>query len=427
MAMRAGGRAGYGMRFLLILIVVMAQAGTGALAAPEVVADSGAAVITTPSPAANAVIAPLATTAGAWSYYSEDAQRKDNDIGVLFLVAGFVLIFILIGWLATHLSREKEQKPVAALPRMPVRMHWYAGTGLPIADWGRIDEDAPVGMDAVATHIHRTSAAKEWLEALNQQLGEHYRITESADFLLLSNLMDRPGEVFLASCQRLLSRINRSLGELAVEQNQGKHVVMVFADQQDYYAYVSHYYPDDGEYAMSSGMFIKAGYGHFVMPLEIIDAMEPVIAHELTHCLLQHLPIPAWLNEGLAVNTEHTLYPQLAAPGAQMYFPHEIAAQHAAYWNEESIQAFWSGKSFLTADDGNRLSYDLAKKITALAAGDERAFRKFVVAAQMSDGGLAAEQHLGYPIHNLLEAVLGEGHWTPRPESWKQGVERGQF
>ncbi|MEG1680814.1 MAG: hypothetical protein RR326_12020, partial [Stenotrophomonas sp.] len=293
--------------------------------------------------------------AGSALAAAPDQQREaGND--ALYSVAFFLVLFILIAWLATHFSRGKKPKQAPALPRVPVRMHWYDGTQLPIADWERIDEDAPTLMDAEAVHIHRTSAAKEWLEALNHQLGEHYRITESTDFLLLSNLMDRPGEVFLASCQRLLSRINRSLGELAVAQNQGKHVVMVFADEEDYYAYVSHYYPDGGEYAMSSGMFIKAGYGHFVMPLEILDSMEPVIAHELTHCLLQHLPIPAWLNEGLAVNTEHTLYPHLAAPGAQMYFPHEIAAQHAAYWNEESIQAFWSGKSFLAADDGNRLS-----------------------------------------------------------------------
>jgi hypothetical protein len=404
------------MKFLLVPALPLASSNGISLAAP--VGNAHAAL---PQVAA---VSPLVVAAADAGPFVDD-REKGKD--ALYAVAFFLVVFILIGWLATHLSREKRSAKVAPLPRVPVRMHWYDGAQLPIADWDRISEDAPAGLDADATHIHRTSAAKEWLEALNQQLGEHYRITESADFLLLSNLMDRPGEVFLATCQRLLSRINRSLGDLAVAPGLGKHVVMVFADQEDYYAYVSHYYPDGGEYAMSSGMFIKAGYGHFVMPLEILDSMEPVIAHELTHCLLQHLPIPAWLNEGLAVNTEHTLYPHLAAPGAQMYFPHEIAAQHAAYWNEESIQAFWSGKSFLAADDGNRLSYDLAKKITALAAGDERAFRKFVVAAQMNDGGLAAEQHLGYPIQNLLEAVLGEGEWAPRPDSWKQGVERGQF
>jgi len=401
------------MKFLLILVLVV----SGMCTSMASNASSSFTVQLQGAPALHLAVADADVAA-------EDAR---NGKDALYSVAFFLVVFVLIGWGITHLSRERTPKATPSLPRVPVRMHWYDGTQLPIADWGRISEDAPAQMDAEAVHIYRTSAAREWLEALNHRLGEHYRITESGDFLLLSNLMDRPGEVFLASCQRLLGRIRRNLGALAVEQGMGKHVVMVFADEDDYYAYVSHYYPEDGEYAMSSGMFIKAGYGHFVLPLSILDSMEPVIAHELTHCLLQHLPIPAWLNEGLAVNTEHSLYPQLAAPGAQMYFPHEIAAQHAAYWNPESIQLFWSGKSFLAADDGNRLSYDLAKKITALAAGDERAFRKFVAAAQMSDGGLAAEQHLGYPVQNLLEAVLGEGDWAPKPEAWMQGVERGQF
>ena len=104
-----------------------------------------------------------------------------------------------------------------------------------------------------------------------------------------------------------------------------------------------------------------------------------------------------------------------------------MAAQHAAYWDEESIQTFWSGKSFLRTDDGNRLSYDLATKIAALAARNDPAFRTFVANAHMQDGGVGAEHHLGFPIANLAEAVLGEGPWQPQPESWHEGIERGQF
>ena len=32
-----------------------------------------------------------------------------------------------------------------------------------------------------------------------------------------------------------------------------------------------------------------------------------------------------------------------------------------------------------------------------------------------------------FRLHNLLEAVLGEGEWMPRPDSWMQGAEHGQF
>ena len=324
-------------------------------------------------------------------------------------------------------KKSETSAPAMVLPRVPVEMHWWADTRMPIPDWERIGESEPESEDSDRLHAHWNSAALTWLEACVGTLGTDYCIRESQDFLLLSAIEDRPAQVFLNTCQRMLARITRSLGPLADSSGWGKYVVMVFANPDDYYDYIAHYYPEGGEYAMSSGMFIQAGYGHFVMPQEGIDAMEPVIAHELTHCLLTHLPIPAWLNEGVAVNTERHLFPHLADPHAQLYFPYELVAQHAAYWNEESIQTFWSGKSFLMTDDGNRLSYDLATKIAALAAKDEQAFRAFVAHAHMQDGGVGAEHHLGFPIAHLVEAVLGEGSWQPRPESWHEGVERGQF
>jgi len=356
-----------------------------------------------------------------------DDHGQAISLGILICVLGFFVLTVVLVRRANQRERVREALPTTPMARVPVDMHWHSDASMPIPDWESIAKEEPADAEGDALHVYWTSAAHQWLQALNQRLGEHYTVTESADFLLLSNLEARPATVVLQTCQRMRARIRRNLGALAVEQGFGKHVLIVFADDDDYYSYVSNYHPEGGEYAMSSGMFIRAGYGHFVMPLVVMDAMEPVIAHELTHCLLQHLPIPAWLNEGLAVNTEHTMFPQLALPASQKYFPHEIVARHAAYWNADSIQTFWSGKSFLATDDGNQLSYDLAKKITALAARDEPAFRAFVAEASMEDAGVAAARHLGYPLERLLEAVLGEGDWSPKPERWNLGVERGQF
>jgi hypothetical protein len=316
--------------------------------------------------------------------------------------------------------------PVAVHERIPVAMVWRTDTRLPIPDWQAMQEADPGGDDA-ARHAHWRSAAWHWLEALADRSGTGLSVSESKDFLLLSALPPRHAELFLAFCQRVLRRVRGSLAELVDGSGWGPHVAIVFPEDDAYYDYVSHYYPEGGEYAMSSGMFIQAGYGHFVLPESELGAMEPVIAHELTHCLLAHLPIPAWLNEGLAVNTEHAIFPQLADPRAQLHGPRELGVQHARYWDADAIQAFWSGKSFLRTDDGNRLSYDLAAKITALAARDEPAFRAFVAHAHMDDAGVAAEHHLGYPVAHLVEAVLGEGPWQPLPERWREGVERGQF
>ena len=74
------------------------------------------------------------------------------------------------------------------------------------------------------------------------------------------------------------------------------------------------------------------------------------------------------------------------------------------------------------------LSYDLAQHFVTMASSDYDRFRAFANAVDTADSGdAAARKYLGYPVAHLAEAVLGEGTWLPEPETWKEGVERGQF
>jgi hypothetical protein len=331
---------------------------------------------------------------------------------------------------ATAVSAE-AQRAVSAVSTLdhfaPVPMHWLEGTRLPLPDWDRIEGAQPASNEEASRHEWWTAAAGQWLLATGKALAGDYRVHASADFLLLSALSDRSAELFLGYCQDVRRWIVRNLGDIGSDDGYGKHAVMVFADEDAYYRYISHYYPEEGEFALSGGMFVNAGYGHFALYAGEMGHMQPTIAHELTHCLLAHLPIPAWLNEGLATNTEAALFPQNFNPAAQLYHPVEMADKHANFWNADTIQEFWSGKSFLRTDDGNLLSYDLARRITGRAALAEERFRAFVRAAQRSDAGLAAQAHLGFELADLITAMLGEGQWTPDPTRWHEGVERGQF
>jgi hypothetical protein len=311
--------------------------------------------------------------------------------------------------------------------RAEVMMHWMPHSSLPIPNWEKMAEQIHHDWGRQRKHSFWTETACSWLKEIGLLLGEQYHVDESENFLLLSPMPERPAKLFMKFCETSLRRIKKNLGNLVADDHEGKYLSIVFSDQDQYYQYISHYYPDDGEYAMSSGMFIQQGYGHFVMCQGHLSEMEPVIAHELTHCLLAHLPIPAWLNEGIAVNTEHTMFPYLADPKLSMYSLNEMVEKHAAFWNEDTIQEFWSGKSFLRPDDGNMLSYDLAKMITSLASADEVAFRSFVAKADAKDAGVAAEVCLGFPLHYLIEKLFGEGPWRPNPLMWQDGVERGQF
>ena len=87
-------------------------------------------------------------------------------------------------------------------------------------------------------------------------------------------------------------------------------------------------------------MHINHGCSHFATFHAELGAIEPVIVHEMMHACLGHLAIPAWLNEGLAVNTERRLCPR----GTHQYAPKELHWMHQKFWNDETIQEFWSGK-----------------------------------------------------------------------------------
>lgn len=333
---------------------------------------------------------------------------------------------LLKRWLGKDAPGDAHAKPFTQASIQPAPpLTWREGTTLPIVDWPAMDRLAPMTGDGQSLDFFWTAAARAWLEALQAALGKPYAIHESDRFLLLGPQQTSRARVVLDYAEKTRRRVVHLLDGIAKESEIGKVCVLIFDGDERYYEYVSHYYPDDGEFSISGGMFLQHGYGHFVFVDTEMHMMEPTIAHELTHCLLQHLPLPAWLNEGLAVNTEQRLSPPAGRP---LYTVDEMQEKHLQFWNTRTIQEFWSGKSWLRPDEANMLSYDLAKHFVMLAAADIKTFGAFANAADAADGGdRAASEHLGYALKHLAEAVLGEGSWEPRPETWVQGVETGQF
>ncbi len=313
----------------------------------------------------------------------------------------------------------------ATAPLPASMMRWKTDTSVTLPDW----DDLPAPADASDEELSRfwSSAARAWLEALARNLGPNHSIVESNEFMLLSPLAEHASGKVLEYADKTRERILQVLPGIARDDGYGKTVILIFDSADHYYRYISHYYPDsanDRELAFSSGMFIDEGYGHFAFVSDELGRLEPIIAHELTHCLVRHLPLPAWVNEGIAVSIEHRLCP----PHGSLYTLDELQQKHSAFWDKHTIQEFWSGKSWLRPDDGNLLSYDLAKTFITLAAQEWSSFVAFVNAADHADGAeIAARQHLGYSLGHLADAVLGKGGWSPDPACWRSGTERGQF
>lgn len=299
--------------------------------------------------------------------------------------------------------------------------------GLPVVDWEAVQRWIASVPGEPAKAKAWSSCERAWLAHLRSALGQGYRMRSQGTAILVSTLPTHVADASLAFVNKTVQRIVRVLDGVAATPEWGHDILIVFDEDEPYYRYVSHYYPEAGEFAASSGMYINRGCGHFVTVKADLRAVEPVIAHELTHACLSHLPIPAWLNEGLAVNTEHRLCPPPQAPAN----PRQMHERHLRFWGPEEIQEFWSGKSFLRNDEGNELSYDLARVLVSQFATGWDQFRQFAIAANLADGAASsAREHLGIDLGAAACAVLEqepEPAWAPRPECWYGDPERGAF
>ncbi len=144
-----------------------------------------------------------------------------------------------------------------------------------------------------------------------------------------------------------------------------------------------------------------------------MDEAEATAAHELTHACLAHLPLPLWLNEGLAVTMEHAIC------NYRLHNRHERLPEHTAFWNQATMQGFWSGDAFGQPDEGSSLSYELASWCVQALVRDYDAFAAFANEASFEDAGnSAAITHYGFNLGVLVEQFLGRGTWRPDPSAW---------
>ena len=232
-----------------------------------------------------------------------------------------------------NLSRNKivGTDPLCDLSGLDMAFEEVEGFSRP--DWKLIHE-------FVRTHVPKDDLSTawdyivaRWLEQLATDLGGVCHVRQSHNFYCFSDLDEETTRTLLAYAEFVVETIRASLGSAAWTGYHGKHVLLLFSDPDDYFAYVS-YYHADGRHILSSGVFIRKGYAHIALPYVNTFSAQHVLVHELTHNLLCHLRIPLWLNEGLAVLIERTVARQ------PFIIDRELADRHRTHWNEINIQTF---------------------------------------------------------------------------------------
>lgn len=277
----------------------------------------------------------------------------------------------------------------------------------PMPDWGVEWTLAEQLGEDPAKHTEFWEArGREWARLLKESFGPDYTWYESAHFWLICGQKRETGQRLLGWTEQVYARLIKALGEIA-RPLVLRVPVIVTSNQDEYYSYVCPFYPD-GEHATTGGIYLNAGYGHFVFCYQDLNAAESVIAHELTHALLDGLPIPLWLNEGVAQLAE------ISVTGRHYTRTDEILETIDTFWSSQTIQEFWDGRSFGRPDEGQLQSYHLALVITRKLTGDIERFRRFVLAANAADAGESAlVSTFGFGLADLVGDYLGDGNWKP--------------
>jgi uncharacterized protein (DUF2267 family) len=266
-----------------------------------------------------------------------------------------------------------------------------------------------------------------WIHELREAFGPEYNVAESRRFFLLSQAPPEKSTEALAFLEQCLRRICSGLPFLPKILGYGKWPV-VCLEQDLFYRYLTDYFPPDTEeeLALAGGVYLNQGYGHFVLPDDDLGNYSAVFVHELTHAILHILKLPAWLDEAIAMTVESRLAPgspyamDHVGPGFYHAMTHSMAQRHREYWNSSNIQAFWAGQTFWAPDDGQELSYHLARFLfRALHQGGTSApaqISAFIQAARRTDAGEEAlREHLDLDLEEILSQLLGDGHWSPNP------------
>jgi hypothetical protein len=273
-------------------------------------------------------------------------------------------------------------------------------------------------------------AALLWVNQLREDIGGDYVVFKSKQTILLCDQAKDVAEWLLNYAGRAAATIKEHLGETAWQGAFGRDVVLVFSDEDDYYHYLA-YHSLDGEQAASAGVCIHSGYTHIALPWrDAFDAANAIV-HELTHDCLSHLPLPLWLNEGVAVTLQKSVAPPtrglgqsdqdaLFAAAISWKAPimwDELAERHLEFWTEERIQSFWAGTAFFEPGEANELSYSLAEVFLKLITErtDRESFRAFLEAAHQQDAGqTAAIDILKTDLGDVAGTFLGKGNWRPQ-------------
>lgn len=307
-------------------------------------------------------------------------------------------------------DREALAAPVGLpeIERESISHLLHVADGLPRVDWAAAD-----GWIARQSPRHggpeqwRRAVAAAWLDELRDSLAEDHHRWRSQNIEGLAPLAGRVAHAAAQTAERAYEVLSRDLAVIRGKVPIPPISLCVIAPLDSYITLISGYFPEEGEFATSGGIYLHEGSS--AQGLVVVNAAgrhqcEQTIAHELTHHALRGSRLPIWVEEGFTQMMEERI---VGVPNFNL--DQEMMARQHAAWRERDIDEFLSGAGFHCPDDDvQELSYHLSQLVVrSELTRRPKEFFEFAKACRVMGAEEACVRHLGVTPRELVGGAIG--------------------
>jgi hypothetical protein len=315
----------------------------------------------------------------------------------------------MLKWLLRRFLPGPKPPPLPDLlsvPRADVEHLWHRQHDFPRIDWFAADRWIAARPQDQSPNSWRRAIMAACLDEVRDSLTTDHRRWRSAHVEGLAPLEGGTGHSVKALADRAFVKLHADLQPIRGSGPIPPIAIVLIEPMAAYLDFTSTYFPDEGEFATSGGLYLNEGPDAF--PLIAVNASsrhacEATVAHELTHHALHGCNLPPWAEEGLTQMMEERL-----ARAAPFTLSHEQVHRHRECWDDANLPDLLDGSAFLSPhDDVQELAYHLALWIVhAELAANPKRFFAFLAACRELGPDQSSLRHLGQPPIDLIKSRL---------------------
>jgi hypothetical protein len=259
--------------------------------------------------------------------------------------------------------------------------------------------------------------AREFLLQVANALGSHFRVVSDGTFHWATPFSTTEHAGHAKAAAYALARISQTIPGLITTPPTGGWPAVLFSTREEQFAYDALFADGGGTHIINGGMWRNWPVGHLAIPVITWDSLDAAFAHELVHASLSDTGVPAWLQEGLAMQME-TCMGNRTPPLNDLHHWKETLA----WWRSHAPYAFWSGEAFGNPESSEH-AYRLAQVLALRISNRPDCLQRACLAGPdaWADEDTLLLEFMGGNRVDLFHAIIGPGHnrgWLDRFFYW---------